>query len=175
MQAPEIETKILEINKTEVVEKLQALGAELLFEGVMRATYFDFEDESLQKSNRLLRLRMEGDNKVLVFKKVSREEGIRDNVETSVNISDFDGVATIFKELGLKENFFQEKFRTEYKIGGLKVAIDTYKGRLAHIPTFLEIEGHNASEVKEFAIKLGFSPEHFVNWSTKELVEHYSG
>jgi len=174
MQVPEIEMKILEINKMEVVSKLQELGAELYFEGELRATYFDFEDDSLQKSNRVLRLRMEGENKVLVFKKVVMEEGIRDNVETSVNISDFDDVAKILKELGLKAKYPQEKFRSEYKIGDLKVAIDTYKGRLDHIPTFLEIEGQDASEVKAFALKLGFSPEQFLNWSTKELVEHYS-
>lgn len=173
MQIPEIEIKILEINRKEIENTLKELGAQVIFDGTMKVSYFDFDDEQLAKSNKLLRLRIENEETVLVFKHITTREDIRNNVETSVNVSDYYSITEILKDLGLKEKYTNEKHRIEFKYEEIKIAIDTYRSNLSHIPTFMEIEGNDEQEVRSFAYSLGFPSKDYLNWTTKELIEHY--
>jgi len=48
---PEIEVKILEIDKDEVIKKLNSLGAEKIFEGYVETIYYDTPDFKLKCQN----------------------------------------------------------------------------------------------------------------------------
>ncbi|MFQ5620300.1 MAG: CYTH domain-containing protein, partial [Candidatus Nanoarchaeia archaeon] len=64
----EVEGKILEIDREVVIKKLEALGAKKIFEGELRAFYYDFPDGSIRKRHHHARLRKENDKVFLVYK-----------------------------------------------------------------------------------------------------------
>ena len=173
MPDKEVEIKILEIDVDAVTQKLDKLGAELIFDDYMNAIFFDDDHKTMEKENKMLRLRKEAENCELVFKKVIYKEGIRVNEESTVEVGDFDKMREILICAGFKENYAHSKHRKEYLFNGLKIAIDTYEGNLSHIPTFLEIEGTDEKQVIVGAAFLGFRPRTFKNWTTRDLEKFY--
>ena len=57
----EIEVKVIEINKEEMVSKLLELGAEKIFEGALVSISYDDEDENLAKKGAFIRVRKVGE------------------------------------------------------------------------------------------------------------------
>jgi len=169
----------LDINKNEVIRNLIKLGAMLRFEGIIRSVFFDTPDNSLDNSRQLLRLRKEGNENVLAYKKKTVENNVRLNREVEVRVEDFDKAKEIFQALGYQEKFAQEKHRTEYSLDNCNIVIDEYRGGLSYIPTFMELECITdkkeaaLNKLDECAKKLGFSKNDFRNWTTKELEAHY--
>lgn len=65
----EIEVKILDVNKNEVVKSLLEHGATKIFEGELKSVYLDSNDE-LKNGKKMLRIRQKGE-KCLVTLKVN--------------------------------------------------------------------------------------------------------
>ncbi len=174
MSEAEKEVKILEIDQQVVKQKLEALGAQVIFDGMMDATFYDYPDSALEHKDQLLRLRKEGDETELVFKQKKYMDNYRDNQEISVKVEDYEKMKKIFETIGLHPTKVTRKHRIEYKLDKVKIAIDTYHDHMRHIPTFMEIEGKEEAAIFKYAKTLGFSEKDFCRWSTKELAEHYS-
>ena len=181
----EIEVKILDIDRPAVEARLVELGAELCFDGLLTALFFDFPDGRLGATGSLLRLRREGDRTVLTLKRSmsGREAKVRE--ETEVEASCFDTCRQILLALGMRESSRILKYRTGYRLNrreGLAVSgrerpasivIDRYIGSLAHIPEFLEIEAGTVAEVRSIAARLGFPADALRPWGMGQLFAHY--
>lgn len=166
----EIEVKILEINKDEVIQKLVQLGAQKTFDGELINIYLDFENNFLKDNEKAFRLRKQGEKNILNFKKRKSNDGAKISHEIEVEVESDDVILEILKNLGVVEKARDTKERTSFSIGQIHFDIDTYP----EIPTFLEIEGHTKKEVLEWVEKLGFSLDQVKTWGRGELMDHYS-
>lgn len=168
----EIEIKILEINKDEVIKKLIKLGAKKVFDGPMNSIYLD-RDKELRDTKKTLRIRQKGDKCIVTFKikKEDRDVKIADEYETEVK--DFEEAKLIFKNLGFDEYKTDFRNRVSYKLKNSLVEIDTFLKAHNYVPTFLEIESPNKEEIKEVAKLLDFSENQLKPWSGKEVLEYY--
>lgn len=165
----EIEVKVIDINKEEMVKKLLDLGAEKVFEGKLVSNLYDFEDKSIKKQHSLLRLRKKEDKVFLTFKKSISKERVKIEEETETDVKDFETVDKILQEIGLLVRVANEKKRTTYKINNTLFEIDEVES----IPIFMEIEAPEENIIFEYVKKLGIDKEKVKNWSGKEILEHY--
>ncbi len=169
----EIEVKALEIDKKEIEKKLAKLGAKKIFDGEFEFILFDRPNEELKKKEALLRLRKEGSKIVLAFKKKISMKRVKKMEEIEVEVSDFEKTRKILKQLGFVEFLKAKKHRTSYKLEGTHFDIDTYKGKLKKIPTFMEIEAESEKEIARYIKLLNLPREKIKSWTLKELLEYY--
>ncbi len=170
----EIEAKILEINRQEIIIKLAKANATKIFDGTISTLFLDYPDNQIHQKRDLLRLRKENQTAELTYKKVRFEKNAKVAEEISVQISNLEDALSILQNLGLTVKEKMEKHRTSYKLGEARIDIDCYGGEYAFIPEFLEIEAP-AEEISKTATLLGFQEEDCLPWSTDELIKHYAG
>ena len=142
----EEEIKLLDVNPDEVREILEEKG-KLVWKGVMKSYYLDFEDLRLKKQGAVLRIRKAYGKVVITHKSNIREGETRVADEIEVEANDFDNAVEIMKKLGLKVMYKLENYREEYKLGNVKVELE----HMDKIGWFVEIEG--SREDIEKAIK----------------------
>jgi adenylate cyclase, class 2 len=140
----EFETKVTDINKDDIINKLEALGATKTQDVLQKRWVFDpTVRDNKPKIIWWLRLRQEGSKITLTKKsKTFDNAGVSlhtEEVETEV--SDFDATASILKSIKWEEMFYQENYRIEYIYKNISFSLDTWP----QIPTYLEIE--STSEV----------------------------
>jgi len=165
----EVEVKILEVNKEEIVKKILDMGGEKIFEGNIVGIFFDKENK-LKNSGRLLRLRKEGGKIELTYKEKISKDQTKIFEETEVEVDDFEKTKKIFESLGFKPGKKYPKHRESYKIENTRIEFDTFP----EVPTFLEIESEDEKSVLEMAEKLGFKKEQLKSWTGKQVLEHYN-
>ena len=170
----EIEAKILNIDRPKVEETLQGLGAKKVFDGEISAYFYDFKDDSIAKSNSVMRLRKEGDQIMLTFKKVLGEQGAKIAEESSVKVSNLSEMKKILENLGLSVTGSTQKHRVSYRLETVHFDIDHYIGKHSYIPEFMEIEGENLVEIHKWAELLGFKAQECLPWSINDLIKYYS-
>lgn len=148
----EIEIKILEINKKEMINKLIQLGAKKIIDDNVLAYYFD-KDNNFSKKGIILRLRKIGNKNYLTFKeKISdKEVSLREEYETEIN--DFDNMKLILLNLGYQIIATIEKHRTSFKINETLFEIDEHLNENSFIPCLMEIESTNKENINKY-IKL---------------------
>lgn len=195
----EHEAKILGINEEEVKSKLETLGAQKILDDITYIEGYDFDksanfdilgvperfSEIAQHINNLkdssdmfsqgayLRLRQEGDKFELIFKqKVKGDGGVKSEIEISVPIQEdeWEVVAQMLSNMGLKRIVLQEKKRTSYKYSPYRYDIDTWPG----VPTYLEVEAPSPQGVLEAIALLGFAQKDAVSMSAAEVFEMYA-
>jgi predicted adenylyl cyclase CyaB len=172
----EIETKIIEIDRKRVEDKLATLGAAKTFDGDVETWFFDFQDDTITRARNLLRLRRIGNRADLAFKKCVESQSAKVRNEYEVSISDFETMRLILESIGLISTWRMEKHRTSYALsGGVHVDIDKYSRDFAHIPELMEIEAGDISTIHAHAKLLGFGPDDCKSWDTFDLIDHYSG
>jgi adenylate cyclase class 2 len=170
----EIEVKILEVDPDAIRQRMAALGAELHFKGELHALFFDFPGSPIKEKGDVLRLRKEGDEIILAYKKRVSKEGTKIMEEHEIAISNFEETQQILAHLGMKVVAGNRKFREEYVLKNSKVVIDNYQDEMAYIPAFIEIESPTEAELYEMAALLGFRREDCRSWDTRDLAEHYA-
>jgi len=165
----EIETKILEIDVKKVVEKIEKLGGEKIFEGDIKTYIFDTEDRKLKNSGSQLRIR-DVDGKFVLGVKIEKSRGkakVMDEYEVAVE--NFDTMKKILESLGYSLIQVVEKHRISYRLEGCRIDIDKIEG----IPIFLEIEGPDEEKVVDCANVLGFSKKDLKSWTIFDVLEKY--
>jgi len=167
----EKELKFLEVDHEEVEKKLEEMGAEKTFSGEIHDTFFDKNDKELQNSGQVLRLRSKGGRSVLTWKGKADFEKVKDREEIEVEVSNHEEIAKILEKIGLEKTHETRKHRTSYKLGPVEIELDDFKGRLDHIPEFVEIEGKDAETIRKWAKKIGIQKEGKA-WGL-QLIEHY--
>lgn len=152
----EVEVKIRNIDKDDIIEKIKALGAYKVFSGKVVDFRFDTPERDLSRQGKALRIRQKGK---LIFlnlkgKKKSREAIIgRD--EIGVKISNFKTMQNILHELGYINIFELVKYRTEYRLGDVNFDIDEYVG----LNPILEIESDSYEKVENYIEQLDIEEE----------------
>ena len=130
---------------------------------------FDTPDGTLRQKTMLLRLRQSGHRSILTWKGPGEPGPHKSRPELETSVGSLDTLRRIFEQLGYRQNFRYEKYRTEYKHpdGGGVVTIDE-----TPIGDFLEIEGP-APWIDTTAALLGFSPQNYVLESYGSLYLNY--
>lgn len=170
----EVEVKILDINREDIESRLLSLGARKTFDGEMCAVYFDRSDDSLKKSGDLLRVRKEGNECVLTFKKFVCNEPAKIRKEFEVTVSDLESIRRVFEQLGFKEWLVVKKHRTSYELQGVNFELDKYLDAYDYIPEFLEVEARDMVTVFRYVKELGFRKEECLPWTFLDVAAHYS-
>jgi len=144
----EYETKILDINITEIEKKLEELWATLIKpEILMRRRVFDVQAHS-GNTGKQFRLRQQGNKTTLTYKeRWWLEVGSTKELETE--IADFDIMAELLQKLEWQTMVYQENKRKVYSRNDIEFCIDTRP----MIPTYLEIEAPRKEQVEK-AIKI---------------------
>lgn len=167
----ETEAKILEVDAQDVCKRLEALGAQKVFEGELVATVYDFPDKRLSKQEILIRLRKEGNNTKLTYKKLLNADQAKVSEEIEVAVGDFDAMEKILLLLGLspKKGYPLSKQRLSYVLDSTRFELDTF----TQFPTYLEIEAPDDATIKKYAQKLGFTAASLKPWGVREVFAHY--
>ena len=169
----EVEVKILEINRSEVVKKLLSLGAEKIFEGEICDTFFDRKDLELKRKEAVLRLRKLGSIFQITFKAKIPSEDLKIRDETEIEVSSYDSARKIIENLGYFEFASLKKRRISYKIENVRFEFDKLLDKNYFVPEFLEIEAENEDIICKYANLLGFSKKDLKPWTGNELIEYY--
>jgi adenylate cyclase class 2 len=165
----EIEIKVLEIDKKEVISKLRKVGAKKKLDARLKVRFFDFPDKRLTKKNNAVRLRKEGKKTKITIKDKFVQNKFKQVIEYETEVQDFEAITQIFNLIGLKIVAEQEKDRISYKYKDITFDIDTYP----RIPTLLEIEAENLTKLKEGLRIIGKTIKDSNSKTGKELFAHY--
>jgi adenylate cyclase class IV len=170
----EIESKILEINEKEIIEKLEKMDYKDKKEKKLISLLYDTKEDSIVEKGGVVRLRFNGEKGYLTIKSPIRdEEGKIVCYEEDEKEINFDEKEKEFRNthiLILKT----EKIRKTYVFDDCLIEIDTYKENLNFIPTFLEIEALNEETILRRARELGFEERDLRKMNTLELIKKYS-
>ena len=162
MKDIEYEVRILEINREEIITKLESLGAKKIKEGLQRRYVYDFNPPVKYK---YVRVRTDGNKTTLSIKQVE-DFSITGTKELEIEVSDFEKTNEILNILGYKPKGYQENERIEYELDGVIFDID----RWPLIPEFMEIEGKNEEEVYNMVKRLNIPMEKVIS---SGAYEHY--
>lgn len=162
----EFEGRILEINKDEIIEKLENLGAEKIDDYFQRRYVYDFNPIVKGK---WIRLRTNGKETTLTIKSVEKLT-ISGTKEIEIVVDDFDKTNMILNELGYNYRSYQENKRTRYILNGVEIDIDSWP----MIPTYIEVEGKNEEEVIEIMKLLGYSKEDICTLDVQSIYNYYN-
>ena len=116
----------------------------------------DTDDELLRRRRCVLRVRVESGKSVLTFKGPVEPSLMKLREELETLVSDGAVVVRVLQALGFHVWFRYEKYREEFAIDDVIVAIDE-----TPVGTFVEIEGGERG-IHEMAVALGRSPSDYV-------------
>lgn len=136
----EFEVRILDIDKENVVKRLEKLGAKKVAEFDYKRRVYNFNPPT---DHKWIRLRTDGNKTTLTIKKIE-SFSIDGTKEMEIEVSDFEETNKMLEELGYRAHTYQENKRTRYMLDGVEFDIDSWP----YIPTYLEIEGKNEESVK---------------------------
>lgn len=128
----------------------------------------DFEDGRLKSGGCLIRVRRAGESSCLTFKGPPRPESvfkIREELET--RLEDGSVALRVLERLGLRVWFRYQKYRQEFEIDGVVVAVDE-----TPVGDYAEFEGPE-ERIRALTRKMGIEPSQFINSSYYSLyLEH---
>ena len=163
----EVEIKVRNINMPEMVEKVTDLGAKKNFAGKVIDHRYDTADRSLSKQGKALRIRQKGNYVYIHIKgKKNSSDNITGREEISLRVFGFKNASKILSELGYVKIFELSKFRTEYKMNGVKFDFDEYVG----MEPIMEIESDNNKTVQKYVDKLDIKKDNLGRVYIREIL-----
>lgn len=169
----EIELKVLEINRSVILNRLKKLRARKIFSGVLKTVYFDFPKNELRKRSQVLRLRQMKGKTFLTFKSRLPTKKTVFSEEIEFEVSDFEKASHFLEHLGFKPVLSYQKRRVSFRLGKARLELDQWLGKLKKIPLYLELEAHREKDLFSALKKLGFSKKDAKAWYTGLLLKHY--
>ena len=163
----EYEVRVLDIDKDEMIKKLNDLGATLVEDSYQSRYVYDFNPVNPSK---WIRLRTNGSKSTLTIKSIE-DKTIDGTKELEVEVSSFEDTNLILNELGYKSKGFQENKRIKFDYKGIEVDIDSWP----MIPTYLEIEGKSENEVYEMLDILGIDKKDTTTSDVQSIYEEVYG
>ncbi len=170
MQSVEIEVKFRVRDREALVRRLQALGfTEQTPRTFERNTLFDTPEHSLRAARSILRIRKYGERWVLTHKRLTEDhnpaERHKHRRETETAVEDGEALAAVLRELGYRESFVYEKWRTEFADGAGHCVLDE-----TPIGLFAELEGPE-EWIDQTGRRLGLEPADLLTLSYGRLFE----
>jgi adenylate cyclase, class 2 len=129
---------------------------------------FDFPDRRLSFSQCLLRVRLTEKLSYLTFKGPARQDGIfKTREELEAGLDNGPAVIQVLNRIGMHVCFQYQKYRQEFELDGVHVAIDE-----TPIGNYVELEGAEEG-IRNLALKVGIAESQFLRSSYYSLyVEH---
>lgn len=135
----EYEIRVLEIDKQQIIKKLEELGATKIGEFNQKRYVYDLKPV---EENKWIRLRTNGIKTTLTYKDIESNT-IDGTKEVEIEVDDFETTNEFLERIGFKNKGYQENNRIQYVLNGVEIDIDLWP----MIPTYLEIEGESETEV----------------------------
>ena len=161
----ETEIKVKIENVADFCGRLETLGANPTSRRHFEDNcLLDFPDQKLQSEHCLLRVRFTGNQSCLTFKGAPRPEGIfktREELETVVE--DGSILLQILKRLGMHAGFRYQKYRREFVLDEVHVAVDE-----TPIGNYVEFEGSEEG-IRSLARRMGIPESQFLRLSYYSL------
>ena len=145
----EYEIRVYDINERKIKKILKENGAKL----IQKKTIMPLVSYSHPKGKKdsYIRIRHEGREITMTAKTKLKSKYV---VEREVIINSVEEGDAILKLLGCKVNYKIEKIREIYQLKGCKeIVFDSYAG----LPTYIEIDCHNLSSLKNISKLLGYT------------------
>jgi adenylate cyclase class 2 len=140
----EIEVKFYLSRPKDVEQKITALGGNLRDPRVHELNLrFDTDEQTLTRTGRLLRLRMDTRARLTYKGMGNIDGGARLREELEFTVSDFETAKKLFEALGYQVMLMYEKYRTTYELGELEVVFDEMP-----YGEFIEIEGPDGDSIR---------------------------
>ena len=164
----EVELKVRNINKQDIIDKIIEIGAVRIFSGKVIDFRFDTPDRDLSRQGKALRIRQKGSHVYLNLKgKKKSKESIIGRDEIGVKISNFKTMQRILHELGYIKIFELVKYRTQFRFKDITFDIDEYAG----LDPILEIESDSYEKVREYVDLLNIQEEDIGRVYIREILE----
>jgi adenylate cyclase class 2 len=145
-------------------DAVATLGATLVRPRRLQAdALFDTADKALMLRQAVLRVRRDGDRSYITFKNPVPHPTIKVREEFETSVADPATMSAVFEQLGFAIWFRYEKYREEFRLRDVIVAIDE-----TPVGTFVEIEG-SEDGITAVAAQLGRSPSDYVLESYRSL------
>ncbi len=135
----EYEIRILDVNKEEMIKKLEKLGATLKGEFEQKRYVYDLKPVEKDK---WIRLRTNGNVTTLTYKNIVSNT-IDGTKEVEFEVEDFNKANEFLERIGFKNRSYQENERIQYILSNVEIDIDSWP----MIPTYMEIEGKSEEEI----------------------------
>lgn len=161
----EYEARVLEIDKDDLIKRLEKMGAVKVGDFNQRRYVYDFKPVI---SNKWIRLRDNGEVVTLTIKEI-KEDTIDGTKELEIEVSDFEATDNILQELGYNFRSYQENKRTRYMLDDIEIDIDTWP----KISTYVEFEGKNEENILKVIANLGYKKDEIVTYGVSKIYEHY--
>ena len=144
----EIEVRILNINKDDLISKLENNNAKFIGDWLQVRYVYDFNPVDPHK---WIRLRTNGITNTLTIKEVKdkTEYGTK---ELEIEVSSVEETDKILEELGYKKRSIQENKRIRYILNDVEIDIDTWP----KLNTYVEFESNSLDKIKKVISLLGF-------------------
>lgn len=130
---------------------------------LQRDTLFDDAARSLRAQGCALRVRRDGEQAYLTFKGPSQPGTMKLREEVETAVEDASAMTRLLGSLGFQPWFVYEKFREEFSLPGVIVAVDD-----TPVGVFVELEGDEAGILRATAA-LGLSAGDFILQSYRGL------
>ncbi len=151
----EFETRVLNIDKAKIDQKLTDLGAKKTPEVLQKRWTFDFPGRPLESSRAWVRVRDIGDGTIQMAYKchqIPSKDQIATCEEVELTVENAEKAITFLISIGLEQKSYQETKRTRYELGSLQFDLDEWP----MLAPFIEIEGASEQEVMKGVEMLGY-------------------
>lgn len=143
----EIEAKFPGIEPSVLRKRLLAIKARRIHpEMLMRRKNFDYLDGRLEKIGGWIRVRDEGNQVTMCYKKL-QDRTLHGTKEVGVTVSSFESACAFLEAIGFKAKSYQETKREKWIYERVEITIDTWPW----VPSFVELEGPSETALKETA------------------------
>ena len=135
----EYEIRILEINKEEMIKKLEELGA--TNKGKFKQKRYVYDLRPIEKG-KWIRLRTNGRLTTLTYKDIINNT-VDGTKEVEFEVEDFNKANEFLEKIGFANRSYQENERIQYILDDVEIDIDSWP----MIPTYMEIEGKSEEQI----------------------------
>lgn len=163
----EYEIRVLEINKEEIIRKLESLGATKNGEFEQRRFVYDLKPA---EKGKWIRLRTNGKKTTLTYKDIVSNT-IDGTKEVEIVVDDFDKTNELLERIGFASRSYQENSRIQYVLNDVEIDIDSWP----MIPTYLEIEGNSEEEVVAMQNLLGIDSSKLTTFNCDDIYKQIYG
>ncbi len=165
----ETETKVLNVNSQEIINKLLSLGAKKVLDTKLIVDWYGPKGLTHNGDDEwFLRIRSSGNKVEITWKGISNHIGnSRQTKEINFTVSSAEAAGEFLQVLDLENYAHQEKIRTSFIYKDWRFDIDQYPG----MPAFVEIEGQSEAHILEAIKLLGLESNKTFNKGERMLVQ----
>lgn len=163
----EYEIRALEINKEDIIKKLEELGA--IKKGEFKQKRYVYDLKPIEKG-KWIRLRTNGMVTTLTYKDIVSDT-IDGTKEVEFEVEDFNKANEFLEKIGFESRSYQENIRIQYILNDVEIDIDSWP----MIPTYMEIEGKSEEEVIKMKKILDIDEDKFTALNCDEIYKQIYG